>query len=122
MQRATLIGIALCVAAQAPARAADALLAWDEFTLRSFAILQCHQSQSADDKAFLAKADAIREAAAAALQARLDTLAPARRNENGKRAADTLQRRTSAHDRFIQSQVVEYGCDWLDGAYALSTK
>ena len=63
----------------------------------------------------LAREDAVRRSALQKFWAQLDAINPARHTENGKLAEETLARRTAAHDRFIQSQVIEYGCDWLDG-------
>jgi hypothetical protein len=122
MLRAALIGMALSAVAASQARAADALSAFDEYTLRSFAIVQCHAAQSAADRAFLSKADVFRKAAVEQVWARFDAINPQRHNDNGKLTDDTLKRRTAAHERFIQSQVVEYGCDWLDSTMALSPR
>ncbi len=115
--RAMLMGIALTIAVGPPAMAADAMTAFDEFSLKSSAILQCHAAQSEAEQAFLGRADAVRKAAVEQLWARLDMINPARHDENGRRAEQTLQLRREAHDRFIQSQVTEYGCAWLDGNF-----
>ena len=114
--RSALVGLALLVAAAQPMRGAeDSLAEFDEFTLRSFTILKCHAAQDEADRAHFAKEDAVRRSALQKFWAQLDAINPQRHEENGKAAAQTLERRTEAHDRFIQSQVTEYGCDWLDG-------
>jgi len=71
MMRAMFFGVALCMAgtAAAPARAADALENFDDYVLHSFAILQCHPSQTEADRAFLARADAVRKPRSPALGA-----------------------------------------------------
>ena len=114
--RAAAMAFTLLIAgAQTGMAAEDSLAEFDDFTLRSFTILKCHLSQDAADRAHLAREEAVRRSALEKYWAQLDALNPARHAENGKAAEETLARRTAAHDRFIQSQVVEYGCDWLDG-------
>jgi hypothetical protein len=114
--RGALLGFAFLVAgAQIASAAEDSLTEFDDFTFRSFTILKCHPSQDAADRAHLAREDAVRRSALQKFWAQLDAINPARHTENGKLAEETLARRTAAHDRFIQSQVIEYGCDWLDG-------
>jgi len=113
--RASLAAAAVLAAVLRPAIAADAIETFDEYELKGFTILKCHPTQSEADRAHLAKTDAMRKAAFEALWARLDRLNPGQHDENGKMADQTLERRTAAHDRFVQSQVTEYGCDWLDG-------
>lgn len=122
MVRSTLIGMALTLVLYQPAKAADAMAEFDEYNLRSFAILQCHASQSAAEQVFMAKAESVHKAAHEQLWARLDAINPARHDENGRRAEQTLKLRREAHDRFIQSQVIEYGCDWLDSSMSLSPR
>ena len=109
------IGVALFIAVSAPARAADAMMPLDDYNVRRAIILQCHMTQSAADIAFLAKGEALRRAALAQLQAQLDAADPAHRNENAKKADDTLQSRRAARDYDISEQVRNYGCAWLDG-------
>jgi hypothetical protein len=113
--RALLTALAFLIVAAAPSRAADAMADFDEYDLHSFIILKCHAAQDDSDRAHLSKADAVRKVALDTLWAQLDKINPARHAENGKNAEATLARRSDAHDRFIQSQVTEYGCDWLDG-------
>ena len=114
--RVALLGSVLVIAgARFGLAAEDSLAEFDDFTLRSFTILKCHPSQDAADRAHLAREDAVRRSALQKYWAQLDALNPAQHAENGKAAEETLARRTAAHDRFIQSQVIEYGCDWLDG-------
>ena len=113
--RRTSIGVALFVAVSAPVRAADAMMPLDDYNVRRAIILQCHMTQSAADMAFLAKGEALRRAALAQLQAQLDAADPAHRNENVKKADDTLQSRRAARDYDISEQVRNYGCAWLDG-------
>ena len=116
MRAGALTGLAFLLAgAQIGLAAEDSLAEFDDFTLRSFTILKCHPSQDAADRAHFAREEAVRRSALQKYWAQLDALNPARHAENGKAAEETLARRTAAHDRFIQSQVVEYGCDWLDG-------
>ena len=111
-----LVALAFVVLAVQPMRAAeDSLAEFDEFTLRSFTILKCHPNQDEADRAHFAREDAVRRSALQKFWAQLDAINPQRHEENGKAAEQTLARRTQAHDRFIQSQVTEYGCDWLDG-------
>lgn len=110
------VGLALFVTAGQTARAAeDSLAEFDDFTLRSFTILKCHPSQDAADRAHFAREQEVRRSALQKYWAQLDAINPSRHEENGKLAQQTLERRTAAHDRFIESQVTEYGCDWLDG-------
>jgi len=113
--RAGAIVAAVLAALLRPAIAADAMESFDEYELRGFTILKCHPAQNDADRAHLSKTEAMRKSAFEALWARLDRVNPGHHDENGKLADQTLERRTAAHDRFIQSQVNEYGCDWLDG-------
>jgi hypothetical protein len=114
--RSLLIGLALLAGLPASVQAQeDALETYDAVILRSFTILKCHASQDKADQVVMARVDAVKKAALDQLWAEFDRINPARHAENGKIASDTLEQRTEAHDRFIQSQVVEYGCDWLDG-------
>jgi hypothetical protein len=64
-QRFGLVVVALVAGAASPVVAADALTALDEFNVRSAIILNCHPSQSAADRTFLAKGDVLRGAASA---------------------------------------------------------
>jgi len=113
--RLTWIGAALFVVVSAPVRAADAMMAFDDYNVRRAIILQCHMTQSAADIAFLARDEALRRAASAQLQAQLDASDPAHRNENAKKADDALQTRRAARDYDISEQVRNYGCAWLEG-------
>ena len=111
--RRTLIGIALLAAVSA--RAADAMMALDDYNVRRAIILQCHMTQNAADIAFLAKGEALRRTALAQLRAELDAADPAHRNENAKKADDMLQSRRAAREYDISEQVRNYGCPWLEG-------
>ena len=114
--RSMAIAFALAAAAGQAAHAAeDSLAEFDDYTLRSFAILKCHPSQTAADRAHFARQENVRRSALQKYWAQLDAINPQRHAENGRLAEQTLERRTAAHDRFIDSQVTEYGCDWLDG-------
>jgi len=113
--RPTLIGVALLATVSTPVRAADAMMAFDDYNIRRAIILQCHMTQNAADVAFLAKDDAVRRAALAQLRAQLDASDPAHRNENANKADDMLQTRRAARDYDISEQVRNYGCAWLDG-------
>ena len=113
--RAALIGVALFAAAPAPVRTTDAMTAFDDYNVQRAIILQCHMTQSPADIAFLARDEALRQAASAQLRAQLDAADPAHRNENAKKADDTLQTRRAARDYDISEQVRNYGCPWLDG-------
>ena len=113
--RPTLIGVALLATVSTPVRAADVMMAFDDYNIRRAIILQCHMTKNAADMAFLAKEDAVRRAALAQLRAQLDASDPAHRNENAKKADDTLQTRRAARDYDISEQVRNYGCAWLDG-------
>jgi len=103
------------VAISAPAVAADAVAAFDDFNVRNLIILKCHRGQDAADQAFLAKGDALRRAALQQLWAQLDASDPAHHAENGKKADDTLRRQRAARDFDIDEQIRNYGCAWLDG-------
>ena len=113
--RPALIGAALFIAVSAPVRAADAMMAFDDYNVRRAIILQCHMTQSPADIAFLARDKALRRTALAQLRAQLDASDPAHRNENAKKADDALQTRRAARDYDISEQVRNYGCAWLDG-------
>ena len=113
--RPTLLGLTLLVTVSAPARAADAMMPLDDYNVRRAIILQCHMTQDAADIAFLAKGEAFRRTALAQLRAQLDAADPAHRNENAKKADDTLQTRRAARDYDISEQVRNYGCAWLEG-------
>ena len=112
--RTALAGFAILVLSAGAARA-DAMEDFDDTILRSFAIQKCHATWDTADQAVMAKVESVRKAALDQLWAQFDRANPQRHTENGKNAQVTLDRRTEAHDRFIQSQVTEYGCDWLDG-------
>ena len=109
------MGVALFAVVSAPVRAADAMMAFDDYNIRSAIILKCHMTQNAADIAFLDKGEALRRAALAQLRAQLDTADPAHRNESGKKADEMLQLRRAARDFDIQEQAENYGCAWLDG-------
>jgi hypothetical protein len=113
--RRTLMSVALFAVVSAPVRAADAMMPLDDYNIRRAIILQCHMTQNAADIAFLAKEEGLRRAALAQLRAQLDAADPAHRNENVKKADDTLQSRRAARDYDISEQVRNYGCAWLDG-------
>ena len=108
---------ALAILLALPARvfAADAMTTLDDFNVHSAIILQCHPSQSAADRAYLANGDSIRRAALTQLQSQLDKADPAHRADNAKKAADTLNERRAARDFDISEQARNYGCAWLDG-------
>jgi hypothetical protein len=112
--RALLAGFGFLVLGAGAAQA-DAMEDFDDTILRSFAILKCHATWDKADQEVMTKVESVRKAALDQLWAQFDRANPARHTENGKNAQVTLDRRTEAHDRFIQSQVTEYGCDWLDG-------
>ena len=113
-QRFGLVVVAFVAGAASPVVAADALTALDEFNVRSAIILNCHPSQSAADRAFFAKGDALRSAASAALRAQLDKADPQHAQDNGKKAAAMLEQQRQTRNFDIQEQVRNYGCDWLD--------
>jgi hypothetical protein len=113
--RRTGVGFALLIAGASPVRAADAMMNFDDYNVRSAIILRCHMTQSAADIAYLAKGEAMRRAALEQLRAQLDAADPARRNENVKKAEDMLRLQSSARDYDISEQVRNYGCAWLDG-------
>jgi hypothetical protein len=113
--RRTWIVVALLVAGSAAARAADAMMAFDDYAIRRAIILQCHMTQNTADIAFLAKGEALLRAASAQLRAQLDAADPAHRAENAKKADDTLQSQRAARDYDISEQVRNYGCPWLEG-------
>jgi hypothetical protein len=110
----TWIGVAL-FAVSAPAWAADARMAFDDYNIRRAIILQCHMTQNAADMAFLAKGEGLRLAALAQLRDALDTSDPTHRGENAKKADDMLQTQQAARDYDISEQVRNYGCPWLEG-------
>jgi hypothetical protein len=112
--RALPIVFLLLTAAALPAQA-DALEDFDATILRGFIILKCHGDQDKADQEVMARVDAVKKAALEQLWAQFDKANPSRHEANGKTAQATLDRRSEAHDLFIQSQVTEYGCDWLDG-------
>jgi hypothetical protein len=120
--RRTGIGFALLVAGAAPVRAADAMMAFDDYNIRSAIILRCHMTQSAADIAFLAKGEAVRRAASEQLRKQLDAADPAHRDENAKKADDMLRLQISARDFDIQEQARNYGCAWLDGQVFSSSR
>lgn len=91
------------------------MAALDDYNIRASIILQCHPSQSAADRAYLARGDAIRRAALTQLQTQLDKSDPAHRADNAKKASDTLNERRAARDFDISEQARNYGCAWLDG-------
>ncbi len=109
------IGAALFITVSAPVRAADAMMAFDDYNVRRAIILQCHMTQNAADIAFLAREDAARRPALAQLRAQLDASDPAHRAENAKKADDMLQLKRAARDYDISEQVRNYGCPWLEG-------
>jgi hypothetical protein len=115
VSRPALIGVALLLAGSAPVRAADAMMALDDYNIRRAIILQCHMTQSPTDIAFLAREDAVRRTALVQLRAQLDASDPAHRDENTKKADDMLQARRAARDYDISEQVRNYGCPWLEG-------
>lgn len=101
--------------AELPARNVDPLEDFDNTIFRSFAIQKCHASQDRDDQATMARVQPVTKAAIEILRAEFDRINPSRRAENESLAKSTIERRIAAHEIFIQSQVTEYGCDWLDG-------
>jgi hypothetical protein len=112
---AALTGVALLIAVPARASAADAMAAFDDFSVRSAIILKCHQSQDAADRAYLSKGDSLRRAASAELKSKLDASDPAHKAENTKKADDTLAHQLEARSFDIDEQIRNYGCPWLDG-------
>jgi hypothetical protein len=113
--RAALTRAVFLVLGAAAAHAADAMEDFDDTILRSFTIQKCHATWDKADQTVMARVDSVKKAALEQLWAQFDRASPTRHAENGKAAEATLDRRIEAHDRFIQSQVTEYGCDWLDG-------
>jgi hypothetical protein len=110
----SLIAVALLTAV--PVRAAtDAVSAFDDFSVKSAIIAKCHPSESPADRAYLAKGDAFKRAAAATLKAKLDASDPAHKSENAKKAEDELAHRLEARAYDIDEQIRNYGCPWLDG-------
>jgi len=121
--RPLLLGAVLLAACSpvsgAGAGAQDARAALDDYNVRAAIILQCHPSQNDADRAYLAKGDALHQAALKELQAELDRADPANRAGNAKKADDTLKQQRSARDFDISEQARNYGCDWLDGRLAV---
>jgi hypothetical protein len=109
--------LVLAAASAQAVEAADPMEDFDATILRSFTIQKCHASQDKADQEVMARVSAVRQAALDQLWARFDKADPTHHEENGKAARETLDRRSEAHDRFIQSQVIEYGCEWLDGKF-----
>ena len=107
--------LALASLFAAPAHAADAMAAFDEFSVKSAIISKCHLSQSATDRAYLAKGEAIKRAATETLKAKLDASDPAHKPENAKKADDELAHQLDARSFDIDEQIRNYGCQWLDG-------
>jgi hypothetical protein len=103
------------LAAELPPRNVDPLEDFDNTILRSFSIQKCHASQDRNDQAVMARVAPATRAAVEILRGEFDRINPSRRAENEALAKSTIDRRIAAHEIFIQSQVVEYGCDWLDG-------
>jgi hypothetical protein len=99
----------------APAHAADALAAFDDFSIKSAIIQKCHVSQSAADRAYLAKRANLKRAAATALKAKLDAADPAHSSENARKAEEELAHQLDARSFDIDEQIRNYGCPWLDG-------
>ena len=91
------------------------MAALDDYNVQAAIIFQCHTAQTAADRAFLSKGDAVRRAALTQLQSQLDRTDPAHRADNAKKAAATLEERRAARDFDISEQARNYGCDWLDG-------
>src|SRR5262252_9623015 len=120
--RLTLAALGLLVALPASVFAADAMTTLDDFDVHAAIILQCHPSQSAADRAYLANGDAIRRAALTQLQAQLDKTDPAHRADNAKKAAATLDERRAGRDFDISEQARNYGCAWLDGQLNVTPK
>jgi hypothetical protein len=114
--RSTLIGVALLIAVSAPVSAADAIVALDEYNVRSAIILKCHPGQDAADRAYLAKGDAVRRAALQQLWAEFDAVNPTHHKENGIRAEEMLQQQRAARDFDIDEQIRNYGCNWLNSS------
>jgi hypothetical protein len=108
-----------CVLALAtvPARAAaaDAMAAFDDFSVKSAIILKCHPSQDATDRAYLSKEALLRRAASAELKSKLDASDPTHKLQNAKKAEDTLAHQIEARSFDIDEQIRNYGCAWLDG-------
>jgi len=115
VSRYSLLLIGVVVVCSPAAAAQDALSALDDYNVQASIIFQCHPSQSAADRAFLSKSDALRRAALTQLQSQLDRADPAHRADNAKKAAATLEERRAARDFDISEQARNYGCDWLDG-------
>lgn len=101
--------------AELPPRNVDPLEDFDNAIFRSFSIQKCHASQDAADRAAMARVAPATKTALDILKAEFDRINPSRRAENEALAKSTIDRRIAAHEIFIQSQVTEYGCDWLDG-------
>jgi len=110
-----LIGVVVACSPVSGAGTQDAMAALDDYNVRASIILQCHPSQSAEDRAFLSRGDAVRRAALTQLQSQLDKADPSHRADNARKAADTLEERRAARDFDISEQARNYGCDWLDG-------
>src|SRR5258706_8920886 len=109
------IATALLIAVPARVAAADAIAAFDAFSVKRAIISKCHQSQDAADRAYLAKGETLRRAAASELRAKLDASDPAHKAENARKADETLKHQIDARDFDIDEQIRNYGCDWLDG-------
>ena len=108
------IGVALLIVLSAPARAADAIAAFDEYNIRQAIILKCHPGQDAADRAYLAGGAALRRAALQEVWSEFDAVNPTHHRENGTRAEEMLQQSRAARDFDIDEQIRNYGCAWLD--------
>ena len=81
-----LIGVVVACSPVSGAGTQDAMAALDDYNVRASIILQCHPSQSAEDRAFLSRGDAVRRAALTQLQSQLDKADPSHRADNARTA------------------------------------
>jgi hypothetical protein len=114
--RSAPIGVALLIGFAAPAGAADAITSLDEYDVKSAIILNCHPSQDAADRAYLARGEALRRAAVQELRSEFNAVNPTHDRENGIRAEKELERKHAARIFDIQEQIRNYGCAWLDSS------
>ena len=111
--RAAAIRIVLILAGSAPAAAADAIAAYDDFYVRSSIIAKCRPAQDAATRAFLATGEALQRAALEEFWAEIDAVNPTHHRENRLRAEEMLQQEREARDGEIDAQIRDKGCEEL---------
>src|SRR5260221_3931209 len=75
------IATALLIAVPARVAAADAIPAFDAFSVKRAIISKCHQSQDAAHRAYLAKGETLRRAAPQERRGKIHECAPPRSNQ-----------------------------------------